>query len=175
MTLRIVDSRTRATGRIIDFVEVDIQGDDGVVHQRDVVRHPGGVGVVPVIGSDVVLVRQYRVAMDEPVLEIPAGKLERGEDPHAAAERELEEELGMTGRLQRIGSLLVSPGYTDERIHLFVADDIVAGSRNPDGAEEHEAEIVRLPLQRALAMVEDGQIVDAKSQIALLRLERSIS
>lgn len=175
MTLRIVDSRVRATGHIIDFVEVDIQGDDGVVHQRDVVRHPGGVGVVPVIGSDVVLVRQYRVAMDEPVLEIPAGKLDRGEDPQAAAARELEEELGMTGRLGRLGSLLVSPGYTDERIHLFVADDIVAGSRRPDGAEEHEAEIVQLPLQEALAMVEDGQIVDAKSQIALLRLERSTS
>ena len=175
MTLRIVDSRVRATGHIIDFVEVDIQGEDGVVHHRDVVRHPGGVGVIPLIGSDVVLVRQYRVAMDEPVLEIPAGKLERGEEPEPAAARELEEELGMTGRLSRLGSLLVSPGYSDERIHLFVADDIVAGSRSPDGAEEHEAEMVQLPLQRALAMVDDGQIVDAKSQIALLRLERSIS
>ena len=175
MTLRIVDSRVRATGHIIDFVEVDIQGEDGVVHHRDVVRHPGGVGVIPLIGSDVVLVRQYRVAMDEPVLEIPAGKLERGEEPEPAAARELEEELGMTGRLSGLGSRVVSPGYTDERIHLFVADDIVAGSRSPDGAEEHEAEMVQLPLQRALAMVDDGQIVDAKSQIALLRLERSIS
>lgn len=81
----------------------------------------------------------------------------------------------MTGHLKPLGSLLVSPGYTDERVHLFVADDIVAGNRQPDGAEEHEAEIVQIPLRQALAMVDDGQIVDAKSQIALLRLERSLS
>lgn len=175
MTLHIVDSRVRATGRIIEFIEVDIEDDDGTLHKRDVIRHPGGVGVVPFTGEDVFLVRQYRVAMDAPVLEIPAGKLEPGEDVGLAASRELKEELGMTGRLRSIGSLLVSPGYTDERIHLYVAEDIVAGTRQPDGAEEHEAEIVQIPLRRALSMVEDGQIVDAKSQIALLRLERSLS
>ncbi len=173
MNFRIVGSETRATGAIIDFLDVALQGPDGSVHSRDVIRHPGGVGVVPLIGDDVVLVRQYRVALDRPILEIPAGRLEPTESPETAGERELVEELGMRGRLVSLGALHVSPGYTDEIIHLFAAVDIVASDREPHGAEELEAEVIRLPLTEALQMVGDGRITDAKSQIALLRLERS--
>jgi ADP-ribose pyrophosphatase len=173
VNFRIVGSETRATGAIIEFLDVALRGPDGSVHSRDVIRHPGGVGVVPLVGDDVVLVRQYRVALDRPILEIPAGRLEPGEPPETAGERELVEELGMRGRLVSLGSLHVSPGYTDEIIHLFAAVDIVASDREPHGAEELEAEVIQLPLTEALQMVGDGRITDAKTQIALLRLERS--
>jgi ADP-ribose pyrophosphatase len=173
VNFRIVGSRTRASGAIVEFLEVDLQDPAGAVHSRDVIRHPGGVGVLPILGEDVVLVRQYRVALDTPLLEIPAGRLEPGEEPRAAAQRELSEELGMTGTLVGLGSLHVSPGYTDEIIHLFAAVDIVAANREPEGAEELEAEIVRLALRDALEMVADGRITDAKTQIALMRMERS--
>jgi ADP-ribose pyrophosphatase len=173
VNFRIVGNETRATGAIIEFLDVALQGPDGSIHRRDVIRHPGGVGVLPILGDEVVLVRQYRVALDRPILEIPAGRLEPGEPPEIAGRRELVEELGMQGRLLSLGSLHVSPGYTDEIIHLFAAADIVASDREPHGAEELEAEVVRLPLTEALEMVEDGRITDAKTQIALLRLERS--
>ncbi len=173
MNFRIVGSRTRASGAIVDFEEVELLAPDGTLHQRDVVRHPGGVGVLPVIGEDVVLVRQYRVALDAPMVEIPAGRLEPDENPRAAAERELSEELGMTGVLRPLGALHVSPGYTDEIIHLFAAVDIVAANREPDGAEERAAQVVRMPFGDAIEMVEDGRITDSKTQIALMRMERS--
>lgn len=173
MNFRIVGNETRATGAIIEFIDVALEGPDGAVHSRDVIRHPGGVGVLPILGDDVVLVRQYRVALDRPILEIPAGRLEPDESPKAAGRRELAEELGMEGRLEPLGALHVSPGYTDEIIHLFAAVDIVASDREPEGAEELEAEVVRLPLTEALEMVGDGRITDAKTQIALMRVERS--
>ncbi len=173
MNFRIVGTVTRATGAIIEFLDVALQGPDGVVHSRDVIRHPGGVGVVPIIGDQVVLVRQYRVALDRPILEIPAGRLEPDESPETAGRRELAEELGMSGELVSLGALHVSPGYTDEIIHLFAAVDIVASDPEPHGAEELEAEVIRLPLTEALDMVADGRITDAKTQIALMRVERS--
>lgn len=173
MNFRIVGNETRATGAIIEFVDVSLEAPDGSVHSRDVIRHPGGVGVLPILGDDVVLVRQYRVALDRPMLEVPAGRLEPGEAPEVAGERELVEELGMHGRLVSLGALHVSPGYTEEIIHLFAAVDIVASEREPEGAEELEAEVVRLRFDEALEMVEDGRITDAKTQIALLRVERS--
>lgn len=174
MRFRIVGIETRATGAIIEFLDVALEAPDGSMHSRDVIRHPGGVGVLPIDDGEVMLVRQYRVALDRPVLEIPAGRLEPGESPEAAGRRELVEELGMSGRLVSLGALHVSPGYTDEIIHLFAAVDIVASDREPEGAEELEAEVVRVRLEEALAMVGDGRITDAKTQIALMRVERSL-
>lgn len=173
MNFRIVGSETRATGAIIEFLDIALEGPDGAVHSRDVIRHPGGVGVLPLMGDDVVLVRQYRVALDRPILEIPAGRLEPGEAPESAGERELSEELGMRGRLVPLGALHVSPGYTDEIIHLFAVVDIVASDREPEGAEELAAQVFRVSLEEALEMVADGRITDAKTQIALMRIERS--
>jgi ADP-ribose pyrophosphatase len=173
VNFRIVGTETRATGAIIEFLDVALQGPDGAVHSRDVIRHPGGVGVLPLLGDDVVLVSQYRVALDREILEMAAGRLEPGEAPESAGARELAEELGMRGRLVPLGALHVSPGYTDEIIHLFAAVDIVASDREPEGAEELAARVVRVSLEEALEMVADGRITDAKTQIALMRIERS--
>ena len=175
MTFRIVGNTVRAKGRFFEFLEVEIEDAAGRVHPRDVIRHPGGVGVLPVIDGDVVFVKQYRVALDRPVVEIPAGKLEWDENPAHAAARELAEELGLDGRLEAMGTLAVSPGYTDEIIHLYVATDLTDVARTPHGAEEEAAEIVRVPANEALDMVADGRITDAKTQIALLRWARTVS
>ena len=172
MSFEIVGRRTRASGIIVDFEVLDMRGADGEVHERDVIRHPGGVAVVVVDEGELVLVRQYRVAVDQHVLEIPAGKLDGDEAPIVAARRELGEELGMDGTMRPLGSMIVSPGYTDEIIHLFEAVDIVTGRRDPRGAEERTAEVVRMPVAEALEKIESGEITDSKTQIALMRWER---
>lgn len=168
MSFRIVGSTTRASGRFFDFLEVEMEGEDGRRHARDVIRHPGGVGVLPILDNDVLLVSQYRVALDRDTLEIPAGKLDRGEHPDQAAPRELAEELGLVGSLTGLGAVAVSPGYTDEIIHLYLATDLTAVPSTPDGAEEEASEVVRLSLGEALQMVHCGSIRDAKTQVALL-------
>ena len=104
-------------------------------------------------------------------MEIPAGKLEEGElSPREAASRELWEETGLrAGRLVDLGEILPSPGYTDERIRLFAARDLVWGERCPDGAEERAAQVVTVKTGQALEMIESGRIRDAKTVVALLR------
>lgn len=165
---------TLGEGLYVRLERVNLRAPDGSVHARDVLRHPGGVAILPVDSGRTWLVSQYRVALDRHVLEIPAGKLDvTGEQPLQAARRELTEELGMTAsEWHSLGTMEPSPGYTEEVIHLFAATGIVAGARRPDGAEEMEAEIVEMSIDEALAGVESGTITDAKTQIALLRWSR---
>ncbi len=167
-------AKTLGRGAIVRLDQLTLRAPDGSEVRRDVVRHPGGVGVLAVDGGRTWLVRQYRAALGEPMLEIPAGKRDgNGESPVETARRELAEELGMTAsEWTPLGSLTPSPGYTDEVIHLFAASGIVASSRRPQGAEEVEAEVVEMTVVDALAAVEDGTITDAKTQIALLRWSR---
>ncbi|MDX1449864.1 MAG: NUDIX hydrolase [Acidimicrobiia bacterium] len=168
------DVTTLGEGIFVRLERLTLRSPDGALHPRDVLRHPGGVGILPVDGGRVWLVRQFRVALARPVLEIPAGKLDPSDDdPLAAARRELDEELGMSAeRWESLGSLDPSPGYTDEVIHLFAASGIVADERRPQGAEEVEAEIVEMTVDEAMGAVDDGTITDAKTQIALLRWSR---
>lgn len=168
------DVTTLGEGIFVRLERITLRAPDGSLHPRDVLRHPGGVGVLPVENGRVWLVRQYRVALGRAVIEIPAGKLDStDEDPLAAAKRELREELGLeASKWESLGSLDPSPGYTDEVIRLFAASGIVADARRPQGAEEVAAEIVEMTVDEALAGIEDGTITDAKSQIALLRWSR---
>ena len=135
-------------------------------------KHPGASAVVPFLDRDhVVLLRQFRHAAGGVIWEVPAGKLDRGEDPTVCALRELEEETGYrAGRLVRTGSVLTTPGFTDERIHLFCAYDLVAGPPRPEAHEVLRSEVVAL--ERALAMIERGEIVDGKSIAALFLADR---
>jgi ADP-ribose pyrophosphatase len=165
---------TLGEGLFIRLERLSLRAPDGTLHPRDVLRHPGGVAVLPVDGDRVWLLKQYRVALDRHILEIPAGKRDvSGEPPIETARRELAEELGMVAaEWVSLGTMAPSPGYTDEIIHLFAAGGIVAGTRKPDGAEEMEAEVVEMSLEDALTGIDDDVITDAKTQIALLRWSR---
>lgn len=173
MTFLVIGSRRLASARFLHLDTVHLLGPGRATVVRDVVRHPGGVGILVVDGPELLFVRQYRVAAGGDLLEIPAGKLDRGENPSDTARRELEEELGVAASwIEPLGRLLPSPGYTDETIHLFVAGGIVPTQRRPDGAEEQQAAVVRMPATEAYRMLDAGEIVDAKTQIALMAWAR---
>lgn len=170
---RVVTSRTVYEGRLfnVELDEIDMAG--GVRAYRETLRHPGAVAMVPVLDDGrLVFVTQYRHAVRRRLLEIPAGTLERGEEPLAAVERELREEIGMRpGRVQAIGGLFVAPGYTTEYIHLFVCSDLVE-ARLP-GDEDEDIEVELRTVGEALAAIDSGEIADAKSVIGLLRYARA--
>jgi ADP-ribose pyrophosphatase len=133
--------------------------------EREVVRHPGACAVVAITSEgDVLLVRQIREAVRGTLLEIPAGILDvDGEDPAECAARELLEETGYrAANLRPLGSIHTSPGFTDERIELFVAEAV------PDGGAEDGIEVVRMPFEEALSAIQDGRIEDAKTVAGLL-------
>lgn len=142
---------------------------DGVIAPREMVEHPGGVGIVPCLGESAVLIRQYRIAVGETVLEIPAGKLEPGEDPAERARAELAEETGYTaGRLVPAGAIYASVGYTSEKIHLFLAFDLEYVGQ----ALEFDERIVpvELPVAELRLQMKRNEIEDAKTAVALQRL-----
>ena len=135
---------------------------------RHVVRHPGGVAILPVHGDDFLLIRNHRRAIDHTLLEVPAGTLEPGEDPRRAAVRELMEETGAVARSwSSFGHLWPAPGFCDERLHLFVAEDLTLGA--PDLEEHEEIERVFVPQSVAIQAAAAGAYPDAKTATMILR------
>jgi len=152
-------------GRIVDLGIERATLPNGVEMELEVIRHPGAAAVVAVDAADrVTLIRQFRHAAGGFVWELPAGVLDHpGETPEACAGRELLEETGLrAGRLARLTTILTTPGFTDERIHLFLAQDLQEGPHAPED-DEVIAEIARTPLRDALVMVRRGDIVDSKT------------
>lgn len=149
-----------------------VQLPDGRPAKREVIRHPGAVAVVPFDAEGkLLLVRQYRAGIDQAIIEIPAGLLEPGEDPAACAERELREETGYRPTLLvSLGGYHIAPGYTNEYIHLYVAHDLEPAPLAQDS--EEFLELIRMPFDEALEMVERGEISDSKTIIALLKVAR---
>lgn len=144
---------------------------NGHTAAREVCEHLGGVGVLPIDkDGNIVLVRQYRYPYDEIMLEIPAGKLDHGDDEDAVdcGLRELKEETGCTaGRIVPLGCIYPSPGFLTEVVHLFAALDLTDGEMQPD--EDEFVEVVRLPIAEVEAMAERNEIRDAKTLVALYR------
>lgn len=166
---KTVSSREVWHGKVFSVLINDVTLPDGSSGTREVVRHPGGVGICALNGGNIVLVRQFRYAAGKPLLEIPAGRLEAGEDPVAAGLRELREETGYTaGKYEYFGRILPTPGYDTEVIHLVLAEELTAGDTSPDPGEF--VETVEIPLQTAVDMALNGEIEDAKTICALLRL-----
>ncbi len=167
-------STTRVyTGRVISLDVDEVRFPDGSVGSLEMVRHPGASAVVPVLGSvddpdpELVLIRQYRYAADQYLYEIPAGRLDPGETPAECARRELLEETGYRAdAVQPLFTMFTTPGFTDERIHLFMATGLVAGEHQREADEFME--LVPTRLSRALSMIEQGEIQDAKTALALL-------
>ena len=161
------------TGRVVHLDVDTVRYPDGSTGEMEMLRHPGAAAVLPLAsdarGADptVLLIRQYRYATGGALLEIPAGRLDPGEEPAACARRELQEEVGVTaGRLERLTTIWTTPGFTDERIHLYWAADLAAGAhaREPD----EFIEVVPKPLSEALGMVRNGEICDGKTVVAIL-------
>jgi len=157
-------------GKVVSFNRVRVRDPGGHEFVREVLRHPGVVAVVPLHDDgSVTLVRQYRVAIDQEVLEIPAGTRDIvDEAPEVAAARELAEEAGLAaGRLEPLLTYFVAPGMTDEAIVLYVAHGLSEVPTDRQGPEELAMTVERIPLAEALAMIEDGRITDAKTIIGL--------
>ena len=172
----IVNSREVWRGHIFRIRVDDVRMPDGNVREREVLSHAGAVGVVAVTPSrEVVLVKQYRHAVGGYLLEIPAGKLDREESPTECARRELKEEAGVEFRdLIELTQFHNSPGYSSELFHLYMAEATAIGEMVPDGDEESEMERVIVPLDQALKMIDDREIIDAKSIIGLLMAARRL-
>lgn len=166
--------RTLGRGSLVDLEEVTVRTPSGREMVRDVVRHPGGVAVLAIDEDRVWLIRQHRVALGRDLVEIPAGKLDRtGESVEAAARRELGEELGATAAvMEHLATMAPSPGYTDEVIEIYLAQGLHFSDRRPDGEEEQEAHIFSMPIAEALNSIDNGQMIDAKTQVALLSWKR---
>jgi ADP-ribose pyrophosphatase len=145
---------------------------DGTVAEREVVLHRGAVALVPMVDeAHVCLVRNRRYTIDRTLLEVPAGTIDPGESPDRTAERELLEETGyQAGRIRRLREWYVSPGVMNERMYLYVCEDLRPGPVSPELDEQLETVIV--PWDEALAMAEDGRIADAKTLLALMICDR---
>lgn len=157
-------------GRIINLRVDTALLPNGSSATREVVEHPGGVCVAALTGDGCLLfVRQFRYPYQKVLLELPAGKLDPGEDPLEAGKRELREETGAeAARYESLGELYPSPGYCGEIIHLYAATGLTFGQMSPD--EDEFLEVEKIPLEEAARMVLDNEIPDAKTQAAVLKV-----
>lgn len=174
---RFVETQTSSElifdGKVLHVYRDDITLPDGNPAFREYIRHIGAVCVVPLTAEgEVICVRQFRYPFAKVLLEIPAGKLDfKEENPEAAARRELREETGaVSGKMTYLGEYYGSPAILDEKIHMYLAEELSFGDTDPD--EDEFIETVRIPLSRLVEDVMAGRVPDGKTQIAALRVAR---
>ena len=170
---KTIQSELKFTGRIITLQVDEVKLPNGKTSNREIVKHPGAVAVIAVTkDKKIVLVEQFRKALERSIIEIPAGKIEIGEEPEITALRELEEETGYTtASLQYVQSFATSPGFADEIIHLYFADNIEK-MEQPVGLDEDEfVELLHVSLSEMEEMVKNQQIYDAKTAFAYIWLK----
>ncbi|WHY60583.1 NUDIX hydrolase [Cytobacillus firmus] len=157
------------TGKVISLQVEDVELPNGKTSKREIIKHPGAVAVLAVTEDNkIVMVEQYRKALDKIIAEIPAGKLEAGEEPSVCAERELEEETGYAcTELEWLISFYTSPGFADELVHLYIAKGL---KKKEDAASPDEDEFVNLlevTLEEAISLLEEQKVYDAKTAYAI--------
>jgi ADP-ribose pyrophosphatase len=175
---RLIESQQIFIGAIFNVDRDRLVEDDGTEVVREVVRHPGGAGGLPLFDDGrVALVKQYRHPTGRELLEIPAGRIEDGETPVACAAREIEQETGFRARyLEKLAEFYSTPGFCEEKLHVYLATELLPVPRDLD--HDEFVEIVYLPLVEAVEMARDGRIEDSKTIIALflaqLKMQQSI-
>jgi len=159
-------------GKVVHLFVESVTLPNGHTTTLEIIKHPGAAAVVPFVDDRTILmVRQYRHAAGGYLFEIPAGKLDPGEPPEACARRETEEEVGYrVGRLEKLGAILTTPGFTDEVIHLYAGYDLVRTEAHTEADED--LSVVTLPFAEAVSRVESGEFRDAKTMAALLLAAR---
>jgi ADP-ribose pyrophosphatase len=173
MSNRLIEKQVIYDGKKVRLEVHHLESEEtGRRHTREVVAHPGAVVILPLLRDDtILLIRTFRYAVGQYLLELPAGTLEKNENPMNAAGRELLEETGyLAGRVQPIGNFYTSPGILSEKMYAFAAYDL---QKREQALEEGEdIEVMTVPFTEAVGMIKSGQIVDGKSISALLMYER---
>lgn len=161
-----LSTNTIFSGKIISLQVDTVRLPNGNTATREVVKHPGAVAVLALNDRKMLVVDQFRQPLGRCEVEIPAGKLEPGEDPMEAAKRELQEETGYTcGTIRKLHSFYTSPGFADEVIHLYLAEDLTRGDMNPD--EDEFLEMSEITLEEAYKLIQEERISDAKTILAV--------
>ncbi|MDD3013418.1 MAG: NUDIX hydrolase [Candidatus Gastranaerophilales bacterium] len=167
---KTLSSELKYEGHIVNIRQDDVLLSNGEEHFREVVEHPGGVVIIPVIDNKVILVKQWRHPVKNELIEFPAGKLNKGEDPFLAAQRELTEETGyIAKKWESLGFIYTAPGFCDEKLYLYKATDLEFSETNPDFGEIVEP--FEVEINHAMEMIKDGRILDAKTIIGLSLLK----
>lgn len=163
-------------GKIISLQVDDVTLPDGKLAKREIVKHPGAVALIPMTDEGkIIFVKQFRKALERTIVEIPAGRIEPGEDPMLTAIRELEEETGLgTKEIIYLQSFATSPGFADEVIHLYVAKDLYTIESPAAGDEDEFIDILELTIDEAEEMVATGEIYDAKTAFAVLYAKQEL-
>ncbi|AZB44884.1 NUDIX hydrolase [Bacillus sp. FJAT-42376] len=161
------------SGKIIDLYVQEVELPNGKTSKREIVKHPGAVAVIALTSDGkMLMVEQFRKALERTLVEIPAGKLEKGEKPETTAVRELEEETGYTaGSMDHLLSFYTSPGFADELVHLYITDDLIPLENKASLDEDEFVELMEVTLEEAEEMVANGRIYDAKTAYAVQYLK----
>ncbi|WP_391121595.1 NUDIX hydrolase [Psychrobacillus sp. L3] len=170
---KTISSDFKYKGRVITLQVDEVLLPNGKTSNREIVKHPGAVAVMAITkDKKIILVEQYRKALEQSIIEIPAGKIEPGEPPEATARRELEEETGYTSsNLQYVQSFATSPGFADEIIHLYFAENIEKMTEKADLDEDEFVDLIYVSIQEMESLIENKQIYDAKTAFAFLWLK----
>lgn len=167
---KTLTTTTLYEGKVISLRVEEVELPDGNRAKRELVDHPGAVAILPITAEGkIVFVEQYRKALNRSLVEIPAGKIERGESKEVTALRELEEETGYTSaKFSYLHSFATSPGFANEVIHLFVAQDLMKVEKPAQGDEDEFIQLIECTLEEAEQMMIDERIYDAKTAFAIL-------
>lgn len=170
---KTLSSKQIYDGRVISLKVDEVRLPNGHVSNREIINHPGAVAIIALTKDNkLILVEQYRKALERSIIEIPAGKIDPGEDPLQTAKRELEEETGyQANKMTYLQSFATSPGFADEIIHLYVAEELVVAENKLDLDEDEFVELMEVTIEEAEELMAEGKIYDAKTAFAVLWLK----
>lgn len=167
---KTINERIIHKANFMTYINVDVKLPNGKIGNRDIIKHPGACAIIPFLDNErIILVNQFRKALEKNILEIPAGKLDKKEEPLDCAIRELKEETGYTANeVTYLGTIATAPGFCDELIHLYKATGLCRGEKKLD--EDEFTEINIFTIEEIKLMIKKGEIIDTKTISALMYL-----